>query len=299
MTFDARGGKDQARGSTAIFALTTFAVVGGVFFLALNFPGTPKSGKAGQKAEIIVATADTGPARMPAGLTSRPAKAYFETLTRIDPGASASLEKRLAKAGRRPQAEQAEIVFDHAAALLKDHAADLARADTRHLDTILTMTRNRLKSASHAGNAWCQGSRYAGLDPSLLDDKTALNQELKMLEEPLRDYGFELVTHLLVAIEDAQIHPVARGALTHTDKAAMQGVVMSMVSDPQVMPLLMAAQTGTDSRDLVSSLNVCDLGATAASALKTLPQDTKGRAFADLVRQLERDGVDLAGLSRF
>ena len=37
----------------------------------------------------------------------------------------------------------------------------------------------------------------------------------------------------------------------------------------------------------------------AVSALKTLPQDTKGRAFADLVRQMELGGVDLAGLSQF
>ncbi|MFT5932627.1 MAG: hypothetical protein ACI93G_001718 [Hyphomonas sp.] len=299
MTFDARGGKPPARRSNAVFAVTTIAVVSGAFFLALNFPSTPKTDAAGQKAEIIVAAADARPARSPAGLTSKVAKTYFETLARVDPGASANLGKRLAKANRRPQAEQAGIVFDHAADLLKEHAADLARADTRYLDTILAMTRNRLKSASHAGNAWCQGSRYAGLDPSILGDKAALNHELKMLEEPLRDYGFELVTHLLVAIEDSGIHPVARGALTNTDKAAMQGVVMSMVSDPQVMPLLMAAQTGTDSRDLVSSLNVCDLGATAVSALKTLPQDTKGRAFADLVHQMELGGVDLAGLSRF
>ena len=84
-----------------------------------------------------------------------------------------------------------------------------------------------------------------------------------------------------------------------SDKAAMQGVLMSMASDPQVMPLLMAAQTGTDSGELVASLNVCDLGATAVSAIKTLPQPTKGRAFADLVHQMELGGGDLGGLPRF
>ncbi|MFT5776498.1 MAG: hypothetical protein ACI9NG_002472, partial [Hyphomonas sp.] len=174
MTFDARGGKPPARRSNAVFAVTTIAVVSGAFFLALNFPSTPKTDAAGQKAEIIVTAADARPARSPAGLTSKVAKTYFETLARVDPGASANLGKRLAKANRRPQAEQAGIVFDHAADLLKEHAADLARADTRYLDTILAMTRNRLKSASHAGNAWCQGSRYAGLDPSILGDKAAL-----------------------------------------------------------------------------------------------------------------------------
>lgn len=299
MTFDARAGKPPARRSNAVFAVTTIAVMSGAFFLALNFPGTSRPGTAGQEAKTITAAADARPARIPAGLTSKPAKTYFETLARIDPGASASLDERLARANRRPQAEQTQIIFDHAAGLLKSHAADLARADTRHLDEILVMTRDHLKSASRSGNAWCQGSKYADLDPSVFGNKAALSQELKLLEEPLRDYGFELVTHLLVAIEGAEAQPVNRGALTQTDKVAVQGVVMSMVSDPQVMPLLMAAQTGTDSRDLVSSLNVCDLGATAVSALKTLPQDTKGRAFADLVHQMELGGADLAGLSRF
>tara|TARA_R110000782_G_scaffold142877_1_gene235582 strand:- start:834 stop:1730 length:897 start_codon:yes stop_codon:yes gene_type:complete len=298
MTFDGREGAHRARGSNALFAVTTLAVVGGAFFLVLNFPGKSKPGAAGRDAETMVAAAAMRPASLPASLTSKTAKAYFATLARVDPGASAGLQKRLAKASGRPQAEQAAIIFDHAAGLLKVHAADLARADTRHVDAILTMTRDRLKSASHAGNTWCQGRQYAGLDPSALGNKAALNRELEMLEEPLRDYGFELMTHLLVAIEDAGTNPVARGALTQTDKAAMQGVVMSMVSDPQVMPLLMAAQTGTDSGALVASLNVCDLGATAVSAIKTLPQDTKGRAFADLVHQMELGG-DLGGLPQF
>ena len=299
MTFDGRQGAHRARGSNAIFAVTTLAVVGGAFFLVLNFPGKSRPGAAGREAETRVAAAAMRPASLPAGLTSRSAKAYFATLARVDPGASAGLRKRLAKASRRPQAEQAEIIFDHAAGLLKVHAADLARADTRHLDQILAMTRNRLKAASQAGNTWCQGGRYADLDRSALGNKETLNRELKMLEEPLRDYGFELMTHLLVAIEDSRHHPVSRGAITPADKAAMQGVLMSMASEPQVMPLLMAAQTGTDSRELVASLNVCDLGATAVSALKTLPQDTKGRAFADLVHQMELGGGDLGGLSRF
>ena len=299
MTFDGREGAHRARGSNALFAVTTLAVVGGAFFLVLNFPGKSKPGTEGRETETMVAAAAMRPANLPDGLTSKTAKAYFAMLARVDPGASAGLQKRLAKASRRPQAEQAAIIFDHAAGLLKVHAADLARADTRHVDQILAMTRSRLKAASRAGNPWCQGGRYADLDRSALGDREALNQELKMLEEPLRDYGFELMTHLLVAIEDSRHHPVSRGAITPADKAAMQGVLMSMASDPQVMPLLMAAQTGTDSGELVASLNVCDLGATAVSAIKTLPQPTKGRAFADLVHQMELGGGDLGGLPRF
>tara|TARA_R110002094_G_scaffold142273_4_gene132744 strand:+ start:5898 stop:6797 length:900 start_codon:yes stop_codon:yes gene_type:complete len=299
MTFDARGGKPPASKNNALFAIAVVAVVGGAFLVALKFPGASKADSTSTRPQTIVATAEAPSVPTPAGWTSEAATTYFQTLSRVDPGASASLNKRLAKASRKPQPEQSEVVFEHAADLLKRHAADLARADTRHVDAILVMTRDRLRSASQSGSPWCQGSKFADLDQATLANKAALNRELKMLEEPLRDYGLELVTRLLIAIEDAQAHPVNHGTLTQTDKAAMQGVMMSMVSDPQVMPLLMAAQTGGNPDELVKSLNVCDLGATAVIAIKTLPQDTKGRAFADMVRQMELGGGDLTSLSQF
>ena len=299
MTFDARGGKPPASRNNALFAVAVVAVVGGAFMLTLNYSGAPKSSPADPRPQTIAAAAQAPAVQAPSGWTSKPAKTYFATLSRVDPGASSSLTRRLAKVSGKPLAEQSEVVFEHAADLLKDHAADLARADVRHLDDILVMTRDRLRSASHSGSSWCQGARFADLDQTSFADRAVLNRELKMLEEPLRDYGLELVTHLLVAIEDARSNPVSRGALTQTDKAAMQGVMMSMLSDPQVMPLLMAAQTGGDAQKLVTSLNVCDLGATAVTAIKTLPQDTKGRAFADLVRQMELGGGDFGRLSQF
>lgn len=299
MTFDARGGKPPASKNNALFAVAVIAVVGAAFLVTLKLPVAPKSSPADTGAKTIVAAAVAPTVQVPSGWTSKAAKTYFQTLSRVDPSASSSLNKRLAKVTGKPQAEQSEVVFEHAANLLKDHAADLSRADIRHFDDILVMTRDRLRSASHSGSAWCQGSRFADFDQATFANKAALSRELKMLEEPLRDYGLELVTHLLIAIEDAGANPVNRGALTQTDKAALQGVMMSMVSDPQVMPLLMAAQTGGDPNELVKSLNVCDLGATAVTAIKTLPQDTKGRAFADLVRQMELGGGDLSGLSQF
>lgn len=299
MTFDARGGKPPASRNNALFAVAVVAVVGGAFMLALKFPVAPKSSPADTGSHTIAATVQAPTAQAPSGWTSEAAQTYFATLLRVDPGASSALNKRLAKISGKPRVEQSQIVFAHAADMLKDHAADLARADTRHLDDILVMTRDRLRSASHASSPWCQGTRYADLDQASFADRAALNRELKMLQEPLHDYGLELVTHLLIAIEHARTHPVSRGALTQTDKAAMQGVMMSMLSDPQIMPLLLAEKTGGNSDEGVKSLNVCDLGATTVTAIKTLPQDTKGRAFTDLVRQMELGGSDLSSLSQF
>ena len=296
MTFDARGGKGPAISSNALFACAVVAVVGGAFLAVLNFPASSEKGEAPQ---AIVALTGTESLQAPDGFSSRPATYYFETLARLDPSASASLQSRLGIADGKTGGNQADIVLIHGAALLKERATDLAQADTSHIDDILVMTRDRLKSASRAGNIWCDGNQYADLDESALRNPAAFEQSFARLEGPLQDYGYELMAHLLLAADDAARNPVARGPVTNADKAALQGVVMSMLSDPQVVPLIMAAQTSADPDELRRKLNVCELGATAMTALKTLPQDTKGRVFADLVKQLAEGNADLAGLTHY
>jgi hypothetical protein len=296
MTFDARGGKGPAISSNALFACAVFAVVGGAFLAVLNFPAP--SEKAGTP-QSIIAAADTEPSRTQHGLSSKPATYYFETLARLDPSAAAKLQSRLGQAGGKAGMDPANIVLMHGAAMLKERATDLAHANTSHVDDILVMTRDRLKSASRAGNIWCDGNQYADLDESALRDPAAFEQTFARLEGPLQDYSYELMAHLLLAADDAARNPVTRGPVTHADKAALQGVVMSMLSDPQVVPLIMAAQTSADPDELRRKLNMCELGATAMTALKTLPQDTKGRVFADLVKQLAEGNADLAGLTHY
>ena len=296
MTFDARGGKGPAISSNALFACAVVAVVGGAFLAVLNFPAPSDKNDASKS---MVAIAETEALAPPDGFSSKPATYYFETLARLDPPASASLQSRLGKADGKTGEDQADIVLIHGAALLKERVTDLAQADTSHIDDILVMTRDRLKSASRAGNIWCDGNQYADLDENALRNPAALEQNLARLEGPLQDYGFELMAHLLLAADDATRNPVARGPVTHADKAALEGVVMSMLSDPQVVPLIMAAQTSADPDELRRKLNVCELGATAMTALKTLPQDTKGRVFADLVKQLAEGNADLAGLTHY
>lgn len=296
MTFDARGGKGPAISSNAMFAGVVVAVVGGAFLAVLNFPHSSGKGDAPQD---IVAIAETETSLAPGGFSSKSATYYFETLARIDPSASASLQSRLGKSRGPNGINEATIVLSHGAALLKERAGDLAHVDTRHVDDILIMTRDRLKAASRAGNIWCDGDQYADLDESALRNPAALEQNFARLEAPLQDYGFELMAGLLLAADDAARNPVTHGPVTHADKAALEGVVMSMLSDPQVMPLLMAAQKSGNPDELRRKLNMCELGATAMTALKTLPQDTKGRVFADLVRQLAEGNADLTGLTRY
>ncbi|MEH6696420.1 MAG: hypothetical protein V7675_15370 [Hyphomonas sp.] len=290
MTFDARGGKRPAISSNALFACAVVAVVGGAFLAVLNFPVSSHKDH-GRLNTVDMTDADLLSA--PSALTSKPATYYFETLARIDPSASEGLKVQLNKTGM----DQSSIVLEHGAALLRERAADLARTDTKHIDGLLVLTRDRLKAASHASNVWCNGEQYAEMNESSLRDPAALRQKMAQLETPLRDYGYEMMAHLLLAADDAARAPVNHGPITHTDKAALEGVVMSMMTDPQIMPLIMAAGTSANPDDLRRQLNVCELGATAMTALKTLPDDTKGRVFADLVNQLATGDAGLANLA--
>ena len=99
------------------------------------------------------------------------------------------------------------------------------------------------------------------------------------------------MTGLMVAIEDAREHPVTRGEMTRADEAALQGMVMSIMADPDVLPIIVSLQSGEDAKKALKGVNVCNLGATAVTAAKTLPQETKGRLLAEGARQLEENGA--------
>ena len=190
MTFDARGGKGPAISSNALFVL--------------NFPAPSDKGDASQ---ALVTITETEAPVAPDSFSSKPAKYYFETLARLDPSASASLQSRLGKADGTKGMDEANIILSHGAALLKERTTDLAHADARHVDDILVMTRDRLKSASRAGNIWCDGNQYADLDESALRNPAAFEQSFARLEGPLQDYGYELMAHLLLAADDAARNP--------------------------------------------------------------------------------------------
>ena len=109
--------------------------------------------------------------------------------------------------------------------------------------------------------------------------------------DALLDMTFDVMAGLMIAIEDARVHPVQRGTLTRADEAALQGVVMSLMADPDVLPLMVSLRAGDDAKKTLNGVNVCNLGATAVTAAKTLPQETKGRLLAEAARQFRDNGT--------
>ena len=292
MTFDARGESKSSGGNTLVFGAITLTVVAGAFFAVLSLP---KPDPAPQPVAAATLTpSHQAPAQdfaVHAAFEGKSARNFLAAMADLDPAARNRLDRRLATA--QPY-DHTRIAMEEASAVLARHSDQLAQADMRHVDAWLDMTRKQLRSASRSKHRWCAGSRYQALDSvSGFSSQMAAAADLSDLASDLTGYTLESLSLALIAIEDAGANPVQHGKITSRDEAALQGVAMSLMSDPQIMPILLASGSGGPSESALASLDVCDLGVTAVTALKTLPQGTKGRLFAEMVRSADFDRGDL------
>ncbi len=291
--YDARSNKSSSGGNVG-FALIAIGVIAAVFIAVLLMPSS--NGKAGGP-KALAASVDTSSQTLEAVFEGRAAKTYLAALGKVDPGAVNELERRVQK--RRASDVPILILNEHISDVMAAHADTLAQANAKHLDGMLVLTRDRLRDASRSRSKWCEGSHYAAMTEMSEPEMMAFVEEMTTLNEPVQDFILRMNTLMLEAILDARENPVRHGALNASDEAAMQGLVMSMVSDPQVMPLIMQTQAGASPESVLAKLNICELGATAMLAIKTLPQDTKGRVWAEAIRN-SGGGLDqLKGLSGF
>lgn len=287
MTFDARKAqKAPASGQqNALFALITLMVVCGAFFAVLSLPHKAAGHDSSRLTQVSVLETS-----MP-DLPGEAAESYFIALGRVDPKAQEDLSRKIARAAKRDDEALTQLIMAHAEKVLRDHADELGQADTKHFDALLDMTRTRLRQAARKRSKWCNAARYADLAD--MEFRQPADFELAMAEfkAPLKDYSFDVMAGLMIAIEDARVHPVQRGTLTRADEAALQGVVMSLMADPDVLPLMVSLRAGDDAKKTLNGVNVCNLGATAVTAAKTLPQETKGRLLAEAARQFRDNGT--------
>ena len=289
MTFDARRTPTQSNSGTLKFALITITVVIGAFLTVLFVPWpTPKT-----MHTVTVHSSRVVPANDPftEGVfrKNKAAQTYFKTLAQIDPDAAADARSMLSSAADTPADQQAELLFDQASELFRTRAQDISNAPTSHFDALLNLTRDRLNTAARQNNKWCRGARYAEMADMEFSNPAEFTRQFDALKPALQDYSFEVMSRLLLAAEDGHKSPIKRSKLSPQDQMALQGVVFSLMSDPEFRPLIEATQPGSDAEAVMRKMNLCRVAATAISAVKTLPQDTKGRLFAELAHSLAED----------
>ncbi len=291
--YDARGGKPRGSDSTVLFGVLTIVVVAAAFFGVLFWP----TGSGESVTRTIVAENEAG-APNHAVLTmlkdKRTAR-YIAALERIDPSTSKDLNadaaRLIARGGSKD--DMAKLLQ----ATWRNDTADnyqryLARVDVKHINALLDFTQDALGDLSSKRSKWCKAATYENLASK--PGTELLDSLINGFEYKSALYNFSMEGNAILfeAIADAKENPKHHGRMTSSDEAAIQGLAMKLMLNPEIMKLSkMSSMSSSGQSDAFRKVNICKLALVAVDAFDSLPNDTKGRLWAEGMRQAK--GGDL------
>jgi hypothetical protein len=117
----------------------------------------------------------------------------------------------------------------------------------------------------------------------MLEDPREL-QKASEYGSPVYDFNMRFSKELVELAAAGRSAPVVSATLTPQDETALQSVMLSLLSDKDVMNLVQLGMSQANGQradfNAVNNIDVCDLGHTLIEKLDRLPDDTKGRLLA-------------------
>ena len=279
--YDARGGSSSSN-SNAVFGAAVIGVVVAAFAAVLFWPSEPAS------APVLVAQT-TERVEVTASFESKEERAIALAIAEIDADAYQRFETRLAS-GEMSIARRDEIILEEFSTIVLANVDVIGQADVKHFDAILSDVRKGLQSASRADAKLCKGATYADLQDMKPRQVEAFMRKEFMNNAGVRKFGLKLTHRILDAIADARTNPVKHGKMDASDDRAVQGLVMSLISQPEIMSLAMAANSGASADAALAKTNICQLSVAVLKAVDTLPDRTKGRIWAQTFDEVQKQG---------
>lgn len=275
--YDARKRIPSGDGNVS-FGVATLVVVSAAFFGVWKGPDLFGGGTSG----VPHASAASAPEAAPPStalaelLPSPDEQRYLAALGRLDPASVDRLEAKLAAGGLDREA-QIEAIHTAAVPALLTNLETLAHISVADLDAMLDSAIVALRRASGSRTPLCQGRTYAALQGKSEAEIEAWFRRQGMSNERFYGWAMRFNADFLEMVERAKANPTRHGKLTRQDEMALQGVMMSLMTDPSIMQ---AMASGGDEAEAIRRLDVCSVAITALSAVQTLPDETKGRAWA-------------------
>lgn len=282
--YDARG-PQTGNNSNLIFGAAIIAVIAIAFFGILMMPSGGKS-----NAPVPMAAAsDKGNLAVLGALDDPSTVKFVSTLQRVAPDAANRLDSEISDAVKRG-ADQKEVVNLVLQVIQDDMPAvmkHVAKSDVKHFDKMVLHMKTGLQKMQGGGGKWCKGATYE----KFADQNPVQVQRMIEREFAYGSVGYEwsmdLSTLILEAAEDGRTNPQSYGKLTARDEQALQGLMFKMIGDPQIMKLMtMQGASKAEMAKASRNINFCALGVTALSAVNGLPQETRGRLWAEGLRQV-------------
>ena len=281
--FDARDNSQKSSVGLG-FGFLIVALMGALFMGVLYFPTLTGEGKTAVPARITEADGNI----LFATFEDKPTRTYLRQLEATFPSAIQDLEKQVGRATSRgaDRVELGLLVLQAGSEEMAGNLDSLARADTRHFNDILNLSQDALKELSRSGAPYCKGSDLMVFASMSEQQLFAAVFDRVGHGAGLYEFGLEMNGLLVEAIQDARRNPVSHGRLTAADERALQGLAFAVMSNPDLMKLLSAEGKSRSEMDRVlRSVNFCDLGAKVITQVRALPEGTKGRLWAEMMRQ--------------
>ena len=283
--YDARSRTTSVNGDLVFLAIAV-VVVALAFVAAWTVPGLLGSKSAPPTAStsnnVPPPSGGSSPVAMGAlaKFDSPSEQRYLNAVHRLTPNAIAELEVKIA-AGTLDATSELRAVQEASGQAILQNLDHLAHVSTADLNAMLDTSITHLRTARQSQSKLCEGSFLASFENKSVRQTEAMLRRAGFTEEAFADYAFDIGADMLEMLDRAKRTPARHGKMNKSDEAALQGLMMSLMSDPTLMQLAMA---GNDPSAL-KSVNVCSVGISLLNAVKTLPDGTKGRAWAAMFDQ--------------
>lgn len=282
--YDARGSQSGGSNSNLMFGLITIAVIGIAFFGILLMPSGNKSAPV-QLSETSAQDSET----LIAGLDDPTTQRFLNALNVVSPEFMTDMQTQARKAIARGDSRDdvTQMVMQAYVEELPRLTKYIAKADVAHFDKMLNHTKGGLRQMQSGNGKWCKGATYekfATMRPAQL--QAMMQREFAYGSDGYKwAIGFNAL--MLEAAADGKANPQTYGAMTSRDEAAMQGVMIKMIADPQVLKLMqLQGASKAEMARATKNLDFCGLGISAINALGGLPKDTRGRMWGEMFRKM-------------
>ena len=286
--YDARGGGSSSNGT--MFGLAVGGVIVAAFAAVFFWP----TGNAGSNTNVIA-----NGVQVHAAFESEEEQAFAKTLRKVDEASYLRLEKRFQNGGVAAS-KRHEIMMEEILTVAMDHIGDLARSDVKYFTAMIDDVNNGLKSASRSGEKLCKGSTYTSLqNMNEVQVGRFLEREILSKKE-IREFALKLNRRMLEAILEARKNPKNYGPMQASDQRAVQNMARKLMFQPEFLGIAMSMNSGRNPEAALAKIDVCELGHVVLRTINQLPEQTKGRIWAQAIAEVEKNGsfdLDPSGMS--
>lgn len=266
--------------------LVVLAVVALGFVGVFVFGPSPQAGSADSLTEPQTTLFDV--------LTDAPTREAVDALKSVSPATFAELDtltRRAISEGAEAQ-DVSEIVLEALFAQFQAQAGAVKSAGSAQYQRVVADLANGLEQMKDADSTWCEGATIAAfLAQNEADLVPTLLAEFPYAS-PQYDWAMEWMTTILKAARQGQTQPIRYARPGFRDEAILQQEGLALGSEQWALGLQIAAFANSEGisyakmQDVVSSMNVCELGIAVETVSGRLPEDVRGRIWADLMPEI-------------